>query len=161
MAVKSIPDGMHNAIPHLVVDDGPRAIEFYREAFGAEEIARSPAPDGKRLLHAHLKIGESHIFLSDEFPEYSKGRKSSPHALGGCTTTIHHYVEDCDAAFERAKKAGAKIVMEPQDMFWGDRYGMLVDPFGHRWSFATHIRDVSPEEVSEAARKMFSSEQPA
>lgn len=155
MAIKPVPEGMERAIPHLVVDGAARAIEFYKEAFGAVEIARSPAPDGKRLFHAHIRINESPIFLCDDFPEHSNGKQSNPLALGGCSTTVHQYVEDCDPIFERAEKAGAKIVMKPQETFWGDRYGMLIDPFGHRWSFATRLKEVSPEEAAEAANKMF------
>lgn len=154
--VQAIPDGLDHAIPHLIVDDATRAISFYKAAFDAEEIARSPAPDGKRLMHAALRIGKSHIYLCDDFPEYHNGKKSNPKALGGCPTTIHQYVEDCDAFIARAEKAGATVIMKPQDMFWGDRYGMISDPFGHRWSFATHIKDVTPEEMARAAQEAFS-----
>lgn len=153
--VKPVPDGLEGAIPHLVVDGAEKAIDFYTKAFGAEEIFRSPAPDGKRLMHAEIQIGQSRIYLCDDFPEMSEGKKSNPNALGGSPTTIHHYVEDCDAMIQKAEQAGAKVVMKPQDMFWGDRYGMVTDPFGHRWSFATHMKDVTPEEMTEAAKKAF------
>jgi len=152
--VKKIPDGMSGNIPHLIVDGASEAIEFYKEAFGAQEMYRSPAPDGRRLMHASLRIGDSTVFLCDDFPEYS-GKESNPKALGGCTTTIHRYVEDCDATVEQAEKAGAIVIMKPEDTFWGDRYAMIADPFGHRWSFATHIKDVSPEEMTEAAKTAF------
>jgi uncharacterized glyoxalase superfamily protein PhnB len=153
--VKPIPDGMETAIPHLVVKGGSEAIEFYKTAFGAEELSRTPASDGKRILHAELKIGTSMIYLCDDFPEMCDGKESNPKALGGSPMTIHRYVENCDAVIEQARKAGAKVTMEPADQFWGDRYGSIEDPFGHRWSFATHIKDVTPEEMAEAAAKAF------
>ncbi len=126
-----------------------QAIEFYKKAFGAEELARMPGPDGKSIMHAPLKIGDSHLFLVDEFPEMgSQGRikrRRSP-------VTIHLYVEDVDSAFNTALAAGARQIMPPADMFWGDRYGKLVDPFGHEWSLATHKEDLTPEEIGERAR---------
>lgn len=155
MPVKPIPDGAEGVIPHLVVDDANKAIEFYQQAFGAELVRKSPAPDGKRLMHAELKIGKSHIYLNDDFPEYSNGKSHTPTALGGSPVVLHRYVENCDAAIKRAEKAGAKITMPPQDQFWGDRYGTIRDPFGHTWSFATHIKDVSPEEMAKAMEEAF------
>ena len=153
--VKAVPDGMNHAIPHLIVDGATRAIEFYKEAYGAVELMRSPAPDGQRLMHAALKIGDSVIYLCDDFPEMCDGKSRNPLALGACSTTVHHYVEDCDAVIAQAEKAGAKVDMPPQDMFWGDRYGLVTDPFGHHWSFATHKKDMTPEEIAEAARSAF------
>jgi PhnB protein len=138
-----------------VVEDAAKAIEFYKVAFGATELYRSAAPDGKRLMHAHLTLGESHIYLCDDFPEYREGVKRDPNSLGGSPVTIHQYIEDCDAAIERAEKAGATVIMKPVDMFWGDRYGMVQDPFGHTWSFATHVKDVSSEEMAAAAEEAF------
>ncbi|MFH2056502.1 MAG: VOC family protein [bacterium] len=155
MAIKPIPHGYEGAIPHLVVSGAVAAIEFYAKAFGAEEVWRSPAPDRKRLMHVDLRIGSSHIFLCDDFPEYSGGKERHPNALGGSAVTVHLYVEDCDAVIERAERAGATVTMEPQDMFWGDRYGQVKDPFGHTWSFATHVKDVTPEEMAAAARAAF------
>jgi uncharacterized glyoxalase superfamily protein PhnB len=155
MADNPIPQGFEGTIPHLVVEGASGAIEFYKKAFGAEETFRSPAPDGKRLMHASVKIGENHIYLCDDFPEMSGGQKRNPKALGASPVTIHQYVEDCDSVIEKAEKAGAKVVMKPQDTFWGDRYGMIEDPFGHHWSFATHIKDVSAEEMTKAAAELF------
>lgn len=153
--VKPVPDGMDAAIPHLIVDGASEAIDFYKKAFGATEISRAPAPDGSRLMHAEIMIGISRFYLNDEFPEMCDGKKFSPKALGGSPMVIHRYVEDCDTAITRAEKAGAKVTMKPADMFWGDRYGTIEDPFGHRWSFATHIKDVSPEEMAAAAEQAF------
>jgi uncharacterized glyoxalase superfamily protein PhnB len=154
--VKPIPDGMNAFIPHLVVEGATEAIEFYKKAFGAEELSCMPAPDGKRVMHACLRVGGSHFFLCDDFPEYCGGQSSHPNALGGTPVTMHLYVKDCDAVFKQAEIAGAKVIMQPQDQFWGDRYGMLADPYGHRWSFATHIADPTPEEMAAASAKAFS-----
>ncbi len=154
--VRPVPEGQERFIPHLVVDGAAEAMEFYKKAFGAVEISRSLAPDGKRLMHASMKVGDSFFYLSDDFPEYNNGEKANPNALGHTPVTIHLYLEDCDAMFKQAEAAGAKIAMPPQDQFWGDRYGMLIDPFGHHWAFATHIADPTPEEMAAAAEKMFS-----
>ncbi|MGP1310474.1 MAG: VOC family protein [Phycisphaerales bacterium] len=142
-------------VPHLVVDDAAKALEWYAKAFGAEETCRMPAPDGKRLMHAEMKIGDHTFFLCDDFPEYCEGQSRSAKALGGSSVTIHQYVEDCDAAVARAEKAGAEVKMPPTDMFWGDRYGGVHDPFGHSWTFATHIKDMTPEEMAEGAKAAF------
>ncbi len=131
------------------------AIEFYKKAFGAEEISRAPAPDGKRLMHAAIRIGSSVVFLVDDFPEYCGGKSGTPKSLGGTAVTMHHYVENCDAAVERAQKAGATVDMPPMDMFWGDRYGVISDPFGHKWSFATHIKDLTPAEMQAGMKEAF------
>jgi uncharacterized glyoxalase superfamily protein PhnB len=114
-----------------------------------------PAPDGKRLMHAEMKLGDQVVFLCDDFPEYCGGKSRTPSALGGSTVTIHRYTDDCDAAIAKAQKAGATVTMPPEDMFWGDRYGSVTDPFGHTWSFATHIKDMTPEEMEEAAKSAF------
>ena len=151
----AIPAGHEGLIPHLVCDRCTEAIEFYKKAFGAEEIARMPAPDGKRIMHAAIQIGGQHVFLADDFPEYCGGKAQSPKALGGTPVTIHRYVKDCDAAIKRAQQAGATVKMPAEDMFWGDRYGVVVDPFGHTWSFATHIRDLSPDEIAKGAKAAF------
>ena len=153
--VNPIPEGQDRFIPHLVIDGAAEAMEFYKKAFGAVEVARTPAPDGKRLMHAAMKVGDSIFYLSDDFPEYRGGKKANPNALGASPVTIHLYLEDCDAMFKQAEAAGAIIVFPPQDQFWGDRYGMLKDPYGHNWSFATHIADPTPEEMAAAAEKMF------
>jgi PhnB protein len=121
---------------HLVVGGAKKAIEFYKKAFGATELTRMPTEDGERLMHAHLKIGDADLMLCDDFPEYHGGKKSDPVALGGTSVTLHQYVPDADAAIARAAQAGATVTMPAQDMFWGDRYGQVRDPFGHTWSFA-------------------------
>jgi len=121
---------------HLVVGGAKKAIEFYKKAFGAEEVQRVPAEDGERLMHAHLKIGDADLFLVDDFPEYCGGTSSDPLKLGGCSVVLHQFVPDADTAIARAATAGATVKMPAQDMFWGDRYGQIVDPFGHTWSFA-------------------------
>jgi uncharacterized glyoxalase superfamily protein PhnB len=150
-----IPPGREHLIPHLVCTPCSEAIEFYKKAFGAEEICRLSAPDGRRIMHAAVQIGSSTVFLVDDFPEYCGGTSRSPAALKGTPVTIHRYVENCDAAIERAKKAGATVVMPAADMFWGDRYGLVTDPFGHQWSFATHLRELSPEEMQQAMKGAF------
>jgi uncharacterized glyoxalase superfamily protein PhnB len=154
-STQPIPPGCENLIPHLVCTPCSAAIEFYKKAFGAEELARIPAPDGRRLMHAEIRIGKSLVFLVDDFPEHSGGNSSSPTALQGTSVTIHHYVTDCDAAIKRAQDAGATVLMPAQDMFWGDRYGLVKDPYGHQWSFATHIKDVTPEEMKAGMKAAF------
>jgi PhnB protein len=121
---------------HLVVGGAKKAIEFYKNAFGATEVARMPAEDGERLMHAHLRIGDAELMLADDFPEYHGGKSHDPLKLGATPVTLHQYVPDADASIARAAKAGATVTMPAQDMFWGDRYGQVRDPFGHTWSFA-------------------------
>jgi uncharacterized glyoxalase superfamily protein PhnB len=150
-----IPEGRAGLIPHLVCSSSAEAIEFYKQAFGAEELCRMPAPDGRRIMHAEITIGGQPLFLVDDFPEFCGGKSSTPESLGGTPVTIHRYVKDCDAAIKRAEKAGAAVKMPPQDMFWGDRYGIVVDPFGHTWSLATHLRDLTPEEISQGMCEAF------
>jgi PhnB protein len=152
--VQPIPPGHDNLIPHLVCNSCSEAIEFYKKAFGAEEIQRMPAPDGRRIMHASIKIGKSFVFLVDDFPEMCDGKSETPLALKGTPVTLHHYVENCDAAIKRAQEAGATLTMPATDMFWGDRYGQVTDPYGHRWSFATHIKDVTPEQMHAAMKEM-------
>jgi uncharacterized glyoxalase superfamily protein PhnB len=149
--VKPIPDWMHSITPHLVCAGAAEAIEFYKQAFGAVELGRLAGPPGK-LIHAAIRIGDSAVMLVDEMPECGA---LGPKARGGSSVTIHLQVEDVDGVVARAVAAGAKITMPVDDMFWGDRYGQIEDPFGHSWSVATHVRDVSPEELQEVARKMF------
>ena len=148
--VKPVPEGMHTVTPHLVCAGAADAIEFYKKAFGAVEEGRLPGPNG-RLMHAMIRIGDSAVMLVDEMPEWGA---LGPKALKGSPVTIHLYVEDVDAVVKRAVAAGAKITMPLEEMFWGDRYCKLEDPFGHRWSVATHIRDVSREEMRQAVQKM-------
>ena len=150
--VKSIPEGMPTIVPHLTVRGAAQAIEFYKKAFGANELMRMAMPDGKTLMHAHLTIGDSHLMLVDEFP--TMGGKA-PTTLGGASVTIHLNVEDCDAAFQQAVAAGAQAKMPPMDMFWGDRFAKVTDPFGHEWSISTHKEDVSPEEMKKRGEAMF------
>ncbi len=147
--VKPIPEGFHSVTPHLTVEGAAAAIDFYKKAFGAVEMGRMPASDGKRVMHAMIRIGDSMIMLNDAFPEMgSKG----PKALGGSPVTVHLYVQDSDKVFAKAVAAGATIAMPIADMFWGDRYGVVADPFGHRWSIATKKKDVSPEEMAAAGK---------
>lgn len=140
---KPIPDGMHSITPHLVCAGAAEAIDFYKRAFGAVEQMRLPGPDGK-LIHGCVQIGDSQVMLVDENPAWGS---LGPKARGGTSVTIHLQVEDVDAVVARAVKAGAKVTMPVADMFWGDRYGLLEDPFGHVWSVATHLRDLSPDEI--------------
>ena len=137
-------------IPHLVCADAGAAIDFYVEAFGAVEMARLPAPNGK-LMHAMVFIDGAALMLVDEMPEWNA---LGPLALKGSPVTIHRYVEDVDAAIAKAVAAGAKVTMPAADTFWGDRYGTLEDPFGHRWSLATHLRDVSADDMKKAIASM-------
>jgi PhnB protein len=144
---KPIPEGFHSVTPYLTVHDAARAIDFYKKAFGATERYRMDGPGGK-VAHAEIKIGDSIVMLGDE--SIAAGNRS-PQSLGGTATGLFIYVEDVDSAFNRAASAGAKVDMPVADMFWGDRYGKLTDPFGHSWSLATHIEDVAPQEM---ARRM-------
>ncbi len=148
--VKPIPDGMHSVTPHLVCAGAAEAIGFYKKAFKAIEVSRMAGKDGK-LMHAMIRIGDSAVMLMDEMAEW---RAFGPKVLRGSPVTIHLAVEDVDAAAAQAVAAGAKITMPIADMFWGDRYGVLEDPFGHLWSVGTHMRDVSPQEMKEAMTKM-------
>ena len=145
---KPIPDGYHTITPHLIVKGAAEAIEFYKKAFGAEEVMRMPGPGGM-VMHAELRIGDSHFMLNDEFPSFGK---MGPKSIGGTPVTIHLYVTDVDALYGRAVKAGAKATMPIADMFWGDRYGQVEDPYGHQWSLATHKEDLTPEECMERAK---------
>jgi PhnB protein len=147
--VKAIPEGMHSVTPHLVCAGAADAIDFYKKAFGATEVARLPGPDGK-LMHGAVRIEGSVVMLVDENPQWGS---LGPKTLKGSPVTIHVYVADVDSFVTRAVNAGAKVIMPIGDMFWGDRYGIIEDPFGHHWSVATHIRDVKPEALSEAMRK--------
>ena len=151
---QAIPEGCEGLIPHLVCKGASEALDFYKNAFGGEELCRMPAPDG-RLMHAELRIGQSTVYVCDDFPEMCGGKERNPLALGNTAVVIHRYVEDCDAAIKQAADAGATVSMPPQDMFWGDRYGQVTDPYGHIWSFATHTKDMTPEEMAAASAQMF------
>ena len=151
--VKPIPEGHHAVTPYLMVAGADQAIAFYKKAFGAEEVCRMSGPGGHGIMHAELKIGDSFIFLADVFPGMGL---SEPKALGGSPVSIHLYVENTDAVFDRAVAAGATAKVLPVDMFWGDRFAKLTDPFGHDWSLATHIEDVTHEEMKRRSEAMFS-----
>ena len=150
--ISPIPEGFHTLTPYLVIKGASEAIEFYKRAFGAQEKVRMPGPDGKSVMHAELKIGDSPLMLADEFPDMGS---LGPHGIGGTSVVIHVYVDDADAVFNQAVAAGAQVKMPLQDMFWGDRYGQLTDPFGHRWSVATHKEDLTPEEMGKRAQAAF------
>ncbi|KUH75800.1 hypothetical protein AU184_15580 [Mycolicibacterium novocastrense] len=139
--------------PMLTVSDGAAAIDFYVKAFDAEELGRVPGPDGKRLFHAALRINGALVMLNDDFPEMNDGKSVTPEALGGSPVTIHLTVDDVDTKFQKAVDAGATVVMPLDDMFWGDRYGELRDPFGHLWSMGQPVREVSQKEIDEAIKQ--------
>lgn len=146
-----IPPGFATLTPHLIVADGAKAIEFYKQAFGARERMCMMCPDGKSLMHAQLMIGNSIIMLGGEFPPDCL----SPKSRGGTTVFLHFYTDDADAAFDRAVKAGCTPKIPVSDMFWGDRYGQVQDPFGHQWSIATHKQDLTPKQMAANAKAFF------
>ena len=146
MPVKAVPAGFHTLTPHLTVRDADKALEFYKNALGAELLNVARMPDGK-VMHAALRIGDSMLMLNEEMPEFGA---LSPLSNGGAGVTIHIYTETVDDAFNRAVNAGAQVAMPLMDQFWGDRYGLVTDPFGHKWSLATHVKDMSPEEMQRA-----------
>jgi len=152
MKTRPIPPGFHSLTPHLELRGAARAIDFYKAAFGAREIFRNVGPDGRLIMHAQLQIGDSMLLLHDEFAEAGG---ESPHTLEGSPVTLHLYVEDADAVFARAVAAGAKVEMPIADMFWGDRYGQVTDPFGHRWSIGTKLEELTPAQMRERAAKFF------
>ena len=151
---KGVREGYQTVTAALTVRNGAEAIEFYKKAFGAEEIMRVPAPDGKSLMHAEIQVGNSRIMLGDESPAMGC---LAPVTLGGPGGSLYVYVPDVDAAFERAVAAGAKALMPVTDMFYGDRFGQVEDPSGHRWGLATHVEDLSPEEMARRQREFFAS----
>jgi PhnB protein len=148
MAVKPIPDGYHTVTPYLIISGAAKAIEFYKKAFGAEELFRMGAPDG-RIGHAEIKIGDSPIMLADEFPEM--GHKG-PNSLGGTTVSILLYVKDVDTLAAQAVAAGATVMRPVQDQFYGDRSGTIVDPFGHVWTISTHVENLTHAEIEKRAK---------
>ncbi len=148
MAVSPIPPGQHTVTPHLILRNARAAIDFYKNAFGAIEIMCMPGPDGKGVMHAEIKIGDSFVYLAEEWPGMPM---ASPEKYGGTTVSIHLYVKDADALFNQAVAAGAKVAMPLMNMFWGDRFGKVTDPFGHSWSIATHVEDVPPDEMGKRA----------
>jgi PhnB protein len=157
MARSTIPKGYHTVTPSIFVAGAAKALDFYKKALGAQERMRFPTPDGK-IMHAEIQIGDSIIMLGDEMPE-SGGK--SPKTLNGTPVSFFVYQEDVDAAWKRAIDAGGKEVIPLQDQFWGDRAGCFVDPFGHNWWLAQHVRDMTPEELSQAAESHFSQPQSA
>jgi PhnB protein len=154
---QAIPKGYHTVTPNIVVAGAAKAIDFYKKAFGAEEVMRFPGPDGM-IMHAEIRIGDSVIMLADEMPE--QGGKS-PKSYGGTSVSFFVYGENVDAAWKRAVDAGARTIMPLADQFWGDRSGCLEDPFGHRWWLAQHTQDLTPEEIRKAAETFFSQMQTA
>jgi len=150
--VRAIPAGFHTVTPGLSVRGAAEALEFYKRALGAQEVMRMPGPDGKSIMHAEIRVGNSHIFLADEFPDMGC---RSPQSLGGSTAALYLYVPDVDSAFKRAVEAGAQVKMPVMDMFWGDRFGRVADPFGHEWGLATHKEDLTPQEIGKRAQAWF------
>lgn len=148
---KPIPDGFHTLTPHLVVPDGAEAVEFYKKALGAQEQVRHHTPDGSRVMHAQLKVGNSIFMLGSEMPP----RCLSPKGRGGTSVFLHIYTENADVSFDRAVKAGCNVVMPVSDTFWGDRYGVVEDPYGHQWSIATHKHDYTNEQIAANAKEFF------
>jgi uncharacterized glyoxalase superfamily protein PhnB len=150
--VKPIPEGNHSVTAALVVRDGKKAIEFYKTAFGAKLLSVMNGPDGQSVMHAELKIGDTKIYLGDESPDMGA---RSPQALGGSPVSLNIYTEDCDAMFKKAIAAGGTVKMPLDNMFWGDRYGKITDPFGHEWGIATHVEDVSEAEMEKRGKEWF------
>jgi len=155
--VSPIPEEFHAVTPHLALRDAARAIDFYRRALGAEELYRITAPDGKTIAHAELRIGDSIVWLGDEGPVL---QSKSPQTLGGSSVTLHLYLPDVDAAITQAAAAGAQVTMPATDMWWGDRYGQVRDPFGHTWSIATRKRALSRQEIVEAGQQALAAAGP-
>lgn len=151
MATDPVPESPSGLIPYLLVDDAAAAIEFYKQAFDAEETYRLEMPGGQ-IGHASMRIGDATIFLADDPGDFET--RKNPKALGGTPVMLTRYVDDVDAVVDRAKQAGAEVVRPPEDQFYGDRAGSIVDPWGHEWSLHTHVRDVSEEEMQEAIRQM-------
>ncbi len=148
-AVNPIPKGYHSITPQLTCRDAARAIDFYKSVLGATEIMRMPGPDGK-VMHAELQIGDSRLMVNDEFP----GMAVAPNSPAVHSSSLFIYTEDVDAVFDRAVEAGARVDMALDNMFWGDRYGKFTDPFGHQWGVATHVEDVTPEEMQRRSEEM-------
>jgi PhnB protein len=151
MAVQPVPEGYHTVTPYLAVEDAQAAIDFYGRAFGAKERLRMAAPDGK-IAHAEIEIGDALVMLSDPFPQFSA---KPPKDLGGNSANVMLYVDNVDELVQQAVDAGATVTAPVEDQFWGDRYGSVTDPFGHTWLVATHVEDVTPEEIAERAKAAF------
>jgi uncharacterized glyoxalase superfamily protein PhnB len=151
-----VPEDFHTITPHLVVKGVAGAIDWYTRELGAHELLRHAAPDGTSIMHSELLLGDSRFFVVDEFP----GAEFSPRSLGGSSITLHLYVEDVDSLFDRAVAAGAEVLLPVADQFWGDRYGMLRDPFGHRWSIASRLEDLSPRQMKDRAAQWAKEHRP-
>jgi PhnB protein len=156
MGVKAIPEGYHSVTPYLIVDGAEEAIRFYTEAFGATEVMRLPMAD--KIGHAEVKIGDSHVMLSDEWPDYGK---LGPKSRGGSTAGLNIYLEDVDAAFARAVAAGATVERPVEDQFYGDRSGTVIDPFGHSWTLSTHVEDIAEDELQRRMAEFSKQAEPA
>ena len=156
-AVPAVPPGFHTLTPHLIVRDADKAIEFYKQAFGAELQGQAARMPNGKIMHAMLRIGDSFLMLNDEMPDYGA---LSPVSGGSSSVIIHIYTDDVDAAFQRATAAGAQVKMPLMDQFWGDRYGMVTDPSGHKWSLATHVKDLSPEEMDRGMKQAIANMPP-
>jgi PhnB protein len=152
MSAKRIPDGFHRLTPHITVRNAAAMIDFYKRAFGAVEGRRALGPDGRTVMHAEVRIGDSVLFLNDEFPQMGA---MSPLATKGTPVTLHLFVEDADKQFEQALSAGAEVVMPLANQFWGDRYGIVRDPSGHHWSISHHLEDLTPEQIEERMAKQI------
>ena len=153
--VKAVPKGYRTATPYLTIKDVKAALEFYKKAFNAKELFAMPGPDGQKIMHAEIKIGNSIVMMGQEWPDYGA---LSPKTLGGSGSSIYLYVRNCDRVYKRAVKAGATSVMEPTDQFYGDRSAKVVDPFGHVWGIATHKEDLTPEQLAERAQKWMAAQ---
>jgi len=149
---QAVPEGFNTVSMYLIVKDAKKAIDFYQKAFGAEAGAYMPGPGGQGTMHAEIRIGNSTVMLTDENPQW---KKKSPSTLGGTPASLHLYVDDADKAFQRAVDAGCTIMAPLMDAFWGDRFGMLLDPYGHQWGIATHVEDVEPAEMEKRAAEFF------
>lgn len=152
MPVKPIPEGFNTVSAYLIQDDSVKAMDFYQKAFGAESGMRMPGPDGKSTMHMEMRIGNSTVMLTDANPQWNA---KSPKQLGGSPMSLHVYVNDADALFNRAVSAGCEIEYPIGDTFWGDRYGKVRDPFGHSWGIATHKEDLTPEQIGKRAEEFF------
>lgn len=150
MSASAIPEGFHSVTAYLVVPDAVEAMEFYGKAFGATRMVHMPGPGGQGTMHAEMKIGDSHVMLTDENPQWEM---NAPKTLGGSAVSFMIFLEDCDAAFEKAVAAGCEVKFPISDMFWGDRMGKLVDPYGYQWSIATHLEDVPDDQMAERQQK--------
>jgi PhnB protein len=153
--VQPIPSGYHTVTPTIFVKGAAQAMDFYKQAFGAEEVCRHTTPDGSKVMHGELKIGDSRLFIADEFPDFGM---LSPQSLNSNSVTFYIYVGNCDELFNRAVSAGAAAFRPVEDTFWGDRVGMISDPYGHKWNISTHVRDVSPEELAAASAEFCTDE---